>query len=166
MRVRWLIAVAVAALTLLAGCPLRQLSRTADVREPEPTGGAAAEPTASVATNSAQADHPALRRSRLQDRPVLQPIIAYLRENPGDETVAGLDAADWVSYEQVMEEELTPEQVGEDAMIYKIVEEDAWLSVLFGPPFSEFHIEFRLAPADDGSFEVISCETLPELGGE
>ena len=65
-----------------------------------------------------------------------------------------------------MEKELTPQDVGEDAMIYKIVEEDAWLSVLFGPPFSEFYLEFRLAVSDDGSFEVIGCELLPEPGEE
>lgn len=161
-----LLLVASAALLLLSGCPLREANQAPDVPGPEPADDVRTQPTEAVAADQSRTDHPALRHSRLQDRPVLEPIVAYLEQNQDDENVAGLETADWYSYEDVTEQELTPEQLGEDAMIYKIVEEDAWLSVLVGPPFSEFYLEFRLAPTDDGSFEVIGCELLPELGEE
>ncbi len=164
MRTRCLPAVAVAAILLLSGCPLRQATKPP---EPQPTDDRELPQTTEVAdAGAAEAGPAALRRSRPEDRAVLEAILAYLVENREEEEAAGLETADWVSYEQVIEQELTPEQVGEDAMIYKIVEEDAWLSVLFGPPFSEFYLEFRLTPTDDGSFQVIGCELLPELGDE
>ncbi len=165
MSARSLLA-ASAALLLLSGCPLRQANQAPDAPGPEPADDVPAQPAGSIGAEKVESDHPALHHSRLQDRPVLEPIVAYLQQNQDDENVAGLEAAEWYSYEDAMEKELTPEQLGEDAMIYKIVEEDAWLSVLFGPPFSEFYLEFRLAPTDEGSFEVIGCELLPELGEE
>lgn len=167
MRTGFLLAATVAAIVLLSGCPLRQDSPTTEALEPQPTADRDS-PQATEVTDvgATDAGHPALRRSRPEDGVVLEAILAYLEEAREDQKAAGLETADWVAYQDVMEKDLTPDQVGKDAMVYKIVEEDAWLSVLFGPPFSEFYLEFRLAPSDDGALEVIGCDFLSQPGEE
>jgi hypothetical protein len=146
---------------ILSGCPLRQSHEAAEAPQ-APVVADTTDGTEATEAAPADAHHPALRRSRPGDRAILEPIVKYLEDHPGAETAAGLETADWVSYEDVTENELTVDDVGTDAMIYKIVEEDAWLSVLFGPPFSEFYLEFRLSVDSEGALEVISCELLPE----
>ena len=156
----------VAATVLLSGCPLSVNREAPELPPPDAVGGGMTQPPGTTDAGTTGTVHPALDRSRPDDYPVLEPILAYLEEGRAEESTAGLETAEWVSHEDVMEQDMSPEDVGEDAMIYKIVEEDAWLSVLFGPPFSEFYLEFRLAVSEDGPFEVIGCELLPELGEE
>ncbi len=165
MRTLFMVCATVVAVIALGGCPIRQSNEAIEDTALEVTP--VAPEIADIEGGAPTADlPPALAHSRTEDRAVLEPILAYLEGEQADENAAGLQTASWVSYEDVMENDLTLEDLGEDAMIYKIVEEDAWLSVLFGPPFSEFYLEFRLAVSDEGSFEVIGCELLPELGEE
>jgi hypothetical protein len=165
MRTSFLLCATAAGAAVLSGCPLRGSNEAIEDMGPEVS--ATAPEAVETEETAPGSDLPsALQRSRPEDRAVLEPILAYLGEGQADESASGLETATWISYQDVMEEDLTPEDVGEDAMVYKIVEEDAWLSVLFGPPFSEFYLEFRLAVSHDGTFEVIGCEFLPEFGEE
>jgi len=165
MRTLFTVCAIVLAAIALGGCPIHQSNEATEDTPPQvtPVAPEIADTEGGAPTGDLP---PALARSRVEDRAVLEPILAYLEGEQANENAAGLETANWVSYEAALEENLLPEDLGEDAMIYKIVEEDAWLSVLFGPPFSEFYLEFRLAATDDGSFEVIGCELLPELGEE
>jgi len=106
-------------------------------------------------------DYISLEFAREEDMPALTAVAQYVAAEP-DELAAHLCAV-WISVEDA--DGLTPEDAPEDVMIYKIVEEDAWLSVQFGPPWSEFYLDMHLAVAADGGYEVIEWEPIdyPEM---
>ena len=93
-----------------------------------------------------------------EDYEVLVPIIDYLEEDELDREFAAGLCGPWLPYD--IAGGLHPDETPQDAWVYKIVEEDAWLSVLFGPPHSEFFIDFHLAVANDGGYEVIEWEPV------
>ena len=98
------------------------------------------------------------------DEPIATSIILhFFDEEPYSPLRPHLEGT-WLPYEDSLD--LGPEDMPDDAIIYKKVEQDAYLEVLFGPPFSEFYIAAHLGALDDGDWEVIEIVPYDAYDGE
>jgi hypothetical protein len=156
---------------LLAGCP----------RAPQPSGEAppvsglgkgvsgapkapAEQPAPLKSTeppetkDTEETPEPALRAARREDHSILKPILAYVEEKGGD--LKELASVPWLSVDDLGDKK--PEDLPKDTVIYKITTEKGRTIVLFGPPWSEYGLQFNMAQSEAGEWQ---CTGHQELSG-
>ncbi len=156
--------------TFVGGCPTpsRPASRTtsasalgkgiagspqADTPKPTPETKEVGEPEKTEETPA-----PCLETAREADRAILQPIVAYAQEKGAD--LKEFVNVPWLSVKDL--EDKKPEDLQKDTVVYLVTTEQGHTIVLFGPPWSEYGLQFNMAKSEAGEWR---CTGHKELSG-
>jgi hypothetical protein len=104
---------------------------------------------------------PSLRAVREADRPILEAVIAYCRAS--DKEIRNLPSYPLLSVEDLGDKK--PGDLDPDTIVYKVTVQKGHTIVLFGPPWSEYGLQFDMRESAKGDWVCTGYKELSGLEG-
>jgi len=105
-----------------------------------------------------QPNEPCLKQARQADSAILEAVIAFCRAS--DKEIKNLPTYPLLSVEDLGDKK--PEDLDPDTIVYKVTVEKGHTIVLFGPPWSEYGLQFNMRESAKGDW---GCTGYKELSG-